>query len=1491
MATQGQVTKIYDLRTLGFKDITKELTTVNDLFEKIKKSKLSAQGKLVAAQDINDIKKYADEVAKLQVEEQRLRTERQRMINEQKAAQTLRQAEIQQEKQRTAGLKDSSGWYYKLTAQIKELGVAIKSVNSPGENVSFRGQSLQYDQAITKLKELTTAEQDFRRQFAKDGLLVAEYSSGIVQAFKQMGLDDLIGGQITKGQERIQQLNSEFNKLQQELSETKVTGQGSFESIEKKLIDNRKEVISLTQSVDQLKTEYRGTGDVGNQITKSISNGFKEMKNNLSSFVLQYIGFQALFNKVSTEVSEGIIDAKQIEGVTAAFARLNDPNLLANLKAATRNTVSDLKLMQITVQATNFQIPQEKLGFLLDFARRRAKETGQSVDYLVDSIITGIGRKSPLILDNLGISAVRLRSKLKGVAEENANVGDVAEAVAQIIKEENEKAGLEIETQSEKIQQNEATWKNLRLELAQNLLPVLTTIGSLFLVLVTNLPTLATILAVLAVGWGVANAQLLIQNTQLVLYNLLIIRNYIALGILGTVQLAWNAALLVGNGILRLATAAMGLFGVTTTAATGPLGVILTLVGLIGTALVGISKAMGNYTEVINRNTQSLRIQREVAMEAAQATQEQRSKAEALVSIVKDLTISEETRNNALKKLIDLDPVFQKALKDGKINYEELTKALNEYNNSLIKNATIQAAQARVTKEQQELTRLISLRQNLEERKSGLRSKNFSDLPDAEKDLFVNDRLFSLQGFRGTSSLLGLNISDKEFDKAIANVNRMIDKQSTLANVTATTFTDLLKTDLATPTVGPVGRTIDLIKKDLEKAEKDFSSSVVGSAEYKRLKQKVIDLRKELENAQIPTNNTDYKGSRLTGAQKDAFKDIEAIRDKEIAIERKKRLENTIDEETYLKNILRINAEAITKKLNIIKGTNAEERKQIAELNLEKITNEQETNQKIFDLRIEQRKAALDQIIRDANTAADAIANDPLSTPTQIAQARINADNTILAAQIQLGNDLDKLEKELGQQSIQNENETAQAVMKTRQQLADDEKKLLEARIEEIRINSDKEVSQINIDFAKLRSAILSNDKLTATQKAAQIERLSKLENFTLISAEVKRLAEEFKAKEEQYKKGLITEAAYLKAKAELEAAYNKQQEAKTDLEKNGNILLPSSQSAQNLLKERLSKSFGFADGSANDQLLGNVLGQTFDFAKASMNAYFDAEEARIRNSLDLQLQRIDKEKQLVVSRAQSQSEIDAIEKQYAQKKQQAEKEAGEKLKKSKKSEAAIALASELANIAVSAAANPANGVTFGEAGAVMYGILAALALGKYQLRVNEINRQQFEYGGDVPTHGGMFGGKSHSQGGTPFTFKGQSYEAEVDEMSVIRTKNAPRNKVFKLVGTQKQIASALNQIGGGISFAKGARVEQFANGGNLGESLQAPVFMPNSNTLLLTANSGITEEKFETFMNEIRNLAQEQSRRIDRLEVVQVTSTVTKAQKKEVQQSEIATL
>jgi hypothetical protein len=111
--------------------------------------------------------------------------------------------------------------------------------------------------------------------------------------------------------------------------------------------------------------------------------------------------------------------------------------------------------MQKAVQAKNFKIPLDQLATYFEFATKRAIQTGESVDYLVDSIITGIGRKSVLVMDNLGISAIELQKEVE-------KVGDFGIAAGNIIRRELTSMGDVASTTATNIARISTAWTDFK---------------------------------------------------------------------------------------------------------------------------------------------------------------------------------------------------------------------------------------------------------------------------------------------------------------------------------------------------------------------------------------------------------------------------------------------------------------------------------------------------------------------------------------------------------------------------------------------------------------------------------------------------------------------------------------------------------------------------------------------------------------------------------------------------------------------------------------------------------------------------------------------------------------------------------------------------------------------------------------------------------------------------------------------------------------------
>jgi hypothetical protein len=283
----------------------------------------------------------------------------------------------------------------------------------------------------------------------------------------------------------LDQLAAKTQKTGQTLDDSFNKGSDGVKRLQAELAKQPKTLADLELRLVKLKELLRDDTKIGTegfkQVTKAINDtnaAIKQANASLAetpkqtNFVtdgLKKIGAAMLaafaVDKIISFTKEAITLAAKAEGVERAFAKIGSPELLAGLRSATNGTVTDLVLMQSAVKASNFKIPLDQLGSLLKYAQMQARATGQDVDYLVESLITGIGRKSVLVLDNLQISAVELREKLGDVSLETATVGQVAEAVGTIASASFAKMGAQALTTADEIAQMETAYSNFMLKL------------------------------------------------------------------------------------------------------------------------------------------------------------------------------------------------------------------------------------------------------------------------------------------------------------------------------------------------------------------------------------------------------------------------------------------------------------------------------------------------------------------------------------------------------------------------------------------------------------------------------------------------------------------------------------------------------------------------------------------------------------------------------------------------------------------------------------------------------------------------------------------------------------------------------------------------------------------------------------------------------------------------------------------------------------------
>lgn len=190
-------------------------------------------------------------------------------------------------------------------------------------------------------------------------------------------------------------------------------------------------------------------------------------------------GFASLFPSVSgailftDAIKSGITFAKEFignsvqmaieaKGVDFAFERLGETGKIAfeKVKASTRGLLSDLEIKRSLVEFDNFNISLEESATLFEFLSVRATQTGQSVDYLKQSMVEGLSKESKLRIDNLGISTAKLNEELE-------RTPNFVQAVANIAKTEIAKAGNILDEAASSSQKWNATLENTQLKLGK----------------------------------------------------------------------------------------------------------------------------------------------------------------------------------------------------------------------------------------------------------------------------------------------------------------------------------------------------------------------------------------------------------------------------------------------------------------------------------------------------------------------------------------------------------------------------------------------------------------------------------------------------------------------------------------------------------------------------------------------------------------------------------------------------------------------------------------------------------------------------------------------------------------------------------------------------------------------------------------------------------------------------------------------------------------
>ncbi len=245
--------------------------------------------------------------------------------------------------------------------------------------------------------------------------------------------------------------------------------------LNKQIAEAKFNIVELNNAISGTKTELDKGKIAAHQMGKEIKETEKEGKE-FQNQILQIaaaVGIAFSVDAVIAFGKEAIELAAKAEGIKTAFAKISDESGLEKLRIATRGAVSDVELMSVALRADNFGIGPELLAKGLEFAGKRARQTGQDVEKLTESFVQGIGTQSARVLDNLGISQKSLRDEIK-------KTGDFNTAVSNLITKQTQQMGDVSLTTADKIAKIGVVYENLKLVAGETLIKIGEGYGLLF---------------------------------------------------------------------------------------------------------------------------------------------------------------------------------------------------------------------------------------------------------------------------------------------------------------------------------------------------------------------------------------------------------------------------------------------------------------------------------------------------------------------------------------------------------------------------------------------------------------------------------------------------------------------------------------------------------------------------------------------------------------------------------------------------------------------------------------------------------------------------------------------------------------------------------------------------------------------------------------------------------------------------------------------------
>lgn len=252
---------------------------------------------------------------------------------------------------------------------------------------------------------------------------------------------------------------------------------------------NTQNLKVVIDAVDNTKKAFSSVNKNLGGVQKSLGNLKQSVANMQPAFKKMATAGSVAFGAISVAVGKTVKDATAFESIKVSFDDMtknigvSGDELVKKLQEASVGTINSTDLMLASNKAMALGVANNMGDFteLMEVARLKGRQMGLDTTQAFNDIVTGIGRGSPLILDNLGITiklgqAQEEYAKSLGKATSELTENEKKEALRFAVMEEGRKqlkeAGELTLTYAEQQQQLKTSIQEMSIAIGRTFLPI-----------------------------------------------------------------------------------------------------------------------------------------------------------------------------------------------------------------------------------------------------------------------------------------------------------------------------------------------------------------------------------------------------------------------------------------------------------------------------------------------------------------------------------------------------------------------------------------------------------------------------------------------------------------------------------------------------------------------------------------------------------------------------------------------------------------------------------------------------------------------------------------------------------------------------------------------------------------------------------------------------------------------------------------------------------